>query len=214
MVTPMKRRSLIVSLLTVAVLGLSAHNVCAFFFLKHKLHKYSTYICCKPYNAFTPVCFGSVTCTGCCPSFGCPQPCCPPAAAPYVTPPMGHGHCHDCMASHAPHYSAPSHPSNEQSPPPAGNGKQPGFTPPAPTPVAGMYRPGVHAANYRPAPYPMYGYNRAYRPNPYATMGYRPQPGYRPYMPPMGYQQPVGYQPMGYYPMNYSHPGYGYPYGR
>jgi hypothetical protein len=34
---------------------------------RHRLEKYSTVICCRPYNAFTPCCFGSITCNGCCP---------------------------------------------------------------------------------------------------------------------------------------------------
>src|SRR6266581_3639927 len=45
-------------------------------------HKYSTYICCTPYNAFSPVCCGSICCNGCCPlQMGCFE-------APMVPPPM------------------------------------------------------------------------------------------------------------------------------
>src|SRR5262249_21364963 len=36
---------------------------------------YSTFICCRPYNAFSPVCYGSICCDGCCPLQTCTPPC-------------------------------------------------------------------------------------------------------------------------------------------
>src|SRR6202043_792644 len=58
---------------------------------KHCCHqRCCTTICCEPYNAFSPVCCGTVTCCGCCPiAFNpccqpmcCPPPCCPPPCCP------------------------------------------------------------------------------------------------------------------------------------
>lgn len=34
-------------------------------------HCCDMHICCRQYNAFTPVCWGNVHCDGCCPNFGC-----------------------------------------------------------------------------------------------------------------------------------------------
>src|SRR5882724_5345371 len=62
----------------------------------NQLDRCSTYICCRPYNAFTPVCFGSITCNGCAPIVMQPPvvPNCggwmpPPPYAPYGCGPAG-----------------------------------------------------------------------------------------------------------------------------
>src|SRR5882724_10277641 len=38
--------------------------------LWHCHNRYVTQITCRPYNAFTPICWGNLVCDGC-----CPQPC-------------------------------------------------------------------------------------------------------------------------------------------
>jgi len=34
----------------------------------HRHHCFETHITCRPYNAFTPICWGNLTCDGCCPN--------------------------------------------------------------------------------------------------------------------------------------------------
>jgi hypothetical protein len=74
----MKLRSLIVTALSLAGLGASAAPASACwlwdkcFGNKCGINRYSTVVVCRPYNAFTPVCAGSLVCDGCCP-FSCPQ---------------------------------------------------------------------------------------------------------------------------------------------
>src|SRR4051794_14589629 len=41
-------------------------------------HHCDMHICCRQYNAFTPVCWGNVHCDGCCPNFGCGMGSCMP----------------------------------------------------------------------------------------------------------------------------------------
>jgi len=75
MVIPMKRNILALGLLTLAGLTLSAQNASAWLLdclCEHHMQKYSLYIVCRPYNAFTPVCYGNINCLG-----GCPAPCAP-----------------------------------------------------------------------------------------------------------------------------------------
>ena len=36
----------------------------------HCHHCYETHICCRAYNAFTPICWGNLYCDGCCPNMG------------------------------------------------------------------------------------------------------------------------------------------------
>ena len=72
----MKR--IFLALSSLAVIGISAQPSWAWLF--HHCHgcKYSTYICCTPYNAFTPVCFGNINCCGCCPVANWGQQACGP----------------------------------------------------------------------------------------------------------------------------------------
>src|SRR6185437_13302700 len=87
----MKKR-ILVGLLSVAALLVNSTVSYAWLFNHCCGCKYSMYICCRPYNAFTPVCSGNISCNGCCPMMGgccpspcmpscfsgCPSPCCPP----------------------------------------------------------------------------------------------------------------------------------------
>ena len=126
-------------------------------------HKYTTQITCRPYNAFTPICWGNLTCDGCCPSFGCGGNQMPMMmGAPYAcaAPMYGNG----CVAGNMPN-SAPMPPVNN-------------FTPPMPMPVTPgttMYPyQGVSQANFYP-PQAYYPSMPTYY-NPYA--GYYPAPYY------------------------------------
>jgi hypothetical protein len=68
----MMRRGL--GLLSLAALLLSGSNANAWFWnhcgpcYHHGHHCFETHITCRPYNAFTPICWGNLTCDGCCPS--------------------------------------------------------------------------------------------------------------------------------------------------
>jgi hypothetical protein len=111
----MRTKRILVAILSLAVVGLSAQP--SFAWLLHRCCgcKYSTVICCQPYNAFTPVCFGNITGLGCCPiAMSCCQ-----QGGPSL--PYGAGCDGQCDAS----YSGPSTPV-------PGN-----FTPPPPTPMKG-----------------------------------------------------------------------------
>lgn len=181
----MKMKACLVGLLSVATLGVSTPQASAFLF--HILHhrkcgRCAMTICCHPYNAFTPACFGHITCDGCCPIQSCPpQNCLPPACLA----PLGPTHCGDPCApgqpyvNWAPHGIAglPLHqalqPNGQQAAPVTnGNGSTPNFVPPPPTPA----NPGS------PMPNGPVSYN------------------------------PYGVQQTGYYPMPAYYPAYNYPY--
>src|SRR5262249_16474778 len=62
-------RLLAAALLSLAALGLATDQASAFFRCCrwHCCNKCCATFCCRPYNAFTPCCFGSLCCDGCCP---------------------------------------------------------------------------------------------------------------------------------------------------
>ena len=73
----MKRNLLVLGLLALSCLALSVGETQAFFGLLNPCNPYSlwnhhnryvTQITCRPYNAFTPICWGNLVCDGCCPS--------------------------------------------------------------------------------------------------------------------------------------------------
>ena len=119
--------------------------------------------CVKPYNAFSPVCFGSLCFDGCCPS---PQGCCnqgPPPGACCGDP------CGGCGAG--PGFLPGGPPAPTTGMPPAATQGGPQFTPPAPQqlpqgtgarayPAPRSFLPPVQPVGYYP-----YGYPYA---NPYA----------------------------------------------
>src|SRR5438067_10747813 len=72
------RRFLLAAVLGLGAVGLSAGPASAHHLLKCHCYKKCACICCKPYNAFSPVVFGNFCFEGCCPSFGCCQPPAPP----------------------------------------------------------------------------------------------------------------------------------------
>jgi hypothetical protein len=174
----MKMKYFLVGLLSLATLGVSTPHASAFLFhcIKQRLQDKRFTICCRPYNAFTPVCFGSITCNGCCPVQFCPpQNCFPPAAMGPLwggngacCAPGSHG---EPMVNWAPGMSGfegyNGQPSFTVQPGPASNGTTPTFIPPPPTPVnpaspMGMtYNAyGVQQTGYYPMYYPSYGYQQ------------------------------------------------------
>src|SRR5437764_753849 len=44
---------------------LNPYRPCCFWNCRHR---YATQITCRPYNAFTPICWGNLVCDGCCPN--------------------------------------------------------------------------------------------------------------------------------------------------
>jgi hypothetical protein len=69
----MKLKLCVLTALSLAGLALSAAPSSAGWLCHHcGCNCYSTVITCRPYNAFTPVCCGSLVCDGCCP-FGSPN---------------------------------------------------------------------------------------------------------------------------------------------
>jgi hypothetical protein len=65
----MKSKLLLLPLLSLAGLAAAAAPAQAWhlFGHGHGIHRHSTVIVCRPYNAFTPVCYGNMVCDGCCP---------------------------------------------------------------------------------------------------------------------------------------------------
>jgi hypothetical protein len=211
------KKILLLSLFSLGVLGVVAHtgeagllrHLCG-----HCDSKFSTYICMRQYNAFTPICSGNLTCHGCCPMTFCggmppmPNPymggCMPPpmmCAPPPMVPPYccTTGGCCDAECLPPPvtayngHYGVPA-PVDPGShgfspvPAPVNPGSQ-GFTPPAPSPLPQMSYMGMNPGymnNVQPVGYYPY--------NPYYYYGYYGQPySYNP-------QYPNYWQGMPYYP--------------
>lgn len=155
------------SLCTLALFATESQAWCLF-----RCHKYTTQITCRPYNAFTPICWGNLTCDGCCPNpCGVAGGCLPMnmGAPPWAS---GAGPCFGGACGHNAMVPAPA-PANNQ------------FTPPMPMPLpmgpnTTMYPyQGVSQANFYPQPY----YPQAYYPQsyyPYAPMYYYPNTAYQP----------------------------------
>jgi hypothetical protein len=209
------KKKLLVGLLSAAMLALNGPAAQAGLLFGHchgcghcKCGKYSTYLCIRPYNAFSPVCCGSVTCIGCCPmmggmgfGMGGPEACMPSCFNGCCGPSYASSGCCDsgCLppagaVANGPAGQAPNAPLTPQP-----NGPTtPTFTAPGPTPIP--------TSQQWPAPLP-YGYGVV------QTAGYQqpypvPQPAYYPgYYP--GYN--AGYYP-GYYPTmpSYHVPSYWY----
>jgi len=183
----MKRN--ILAVFSLCCLGLFTAESQAFLGLWNHHHKYTTQITCRPYNAFTPICWGNLVCDGCCPSpCGVANGCLPMG---FGVPPfacMGGGFNPYMAGGCAPMQPAYSYASDRPmnapmtTPPPMPDPRAP-FNPPmpmpqGPNPNVSMYSPyGVAQANY------------------YVPYGVQYYPNY--YMP--GYYMPNYYQPMPYY---------------
>lgn len=158
-VIPMKMKKIVIGLLGLAVVAAGVPQVQAWCCWRRCCCKYSTYICCKPYNAFTPCCYGSICCNGCCPMQfscgGCSSPCCP---SPCCGPTIVSSNCCDGGWGH-PVEPAPFAPGYQPMPAP-GPGPAPNWVPPAPVPMVGQApmwnMPAVQQTGYFPGYYPSY----------------------------------------------------------
>jgi hypothetical protein len=190
-VTTMKTKILALAVLSMVAWLLSASNASAFLPCFHR--NYSV-IVCRPYNAFTPMCYGNVVCDGCCPSPYCGAGSCQPPIQRCLPPMCGDGGCMPGANSFA--AAGPMMmpmpvplPFAQPAPQPMPNG--PNFTPPPPTPTPNpgpelnqttmrwnpqaMY--GVQPAGYYPSYYPAYPVNY-YPVNNYPTAPSMPAPYY------------------------------------
>jgi hypothetical protein len=189
----MKRKIVVIGILSLCTLGVITAESQAFFGLFHCglgcHNRCVTHITCRPYNAFTPICWGNLVCDGCCPN-PCSVAgggCCMPMG--FGMPPYGGCGLPTAMAygpgqSYASTSMVPPMPQG----PPAPVQQMPDprmapFTPPAPMPVgptAAMYPQyspyGVSQAMYNPYYAPMYYPNyytpNYYQPAPYYWYGY------------------------------------------
>jgi hypothetical protein len=171
----MKRKMLALGCLSVCWVAMFAMDCQAW----HCRHKCAMHITCRPYNAFTPICWGNITCDGCCPS-----PC---GVAGGQVPMMGQLGCGVAGYGmpYATGFGAASATDMRPMMPPAQSAP---FVPPVPMPVGPnttMVPPGAVAQ----ANYPMY-----------APQYYVPQ--YYPYYVPTYATPYMGWptaQPMPYY---------------
>ena len=183
-------------------------------------NRYVTQITCRPYNAFTPICWGNLVCDGC-----CPNPCAvaggcmpmnmglPPFAAPGCCGPvcggmgMGMG-CgpQGCMASDMPLMQPPPAPS----PRPMPDIRTQPWSPPMPMPMP-QGPPNPNMTMYPPTGLtqmmpmqqaPMYPNMPMYPPGDVTQANY---PMYQPYYP--AYPMPQYYNP---YAMPQAAPYYWY----
>jgi hypothetical protein len=200
----MRNKFWALGLVSLACLGLAVAEADAFFHHRRgcglRCHAFTTHITCRPYNAFTPICWGNLTCDGC-----CPNPC--GVASGCGIPGMGGMGCGmgygmgnwggwspwDSYASGYPSCEGGNCPGTITTPAPSATPGQPNFTPPPP------------AINQT-----MYGYPRGYGYYGVQPVGYYSgyYPGYYPYQYPQGYNYGYGYG-YGYNPAAY----YGYGYG-
>jgi len=168
-------KQIAVGLLSLAAIGLFAQP--SFAWLMHRCCgcKYSTYICCQPYNAFTPVCFGNITGLGCCPvALNCCQPSCCQSncgwQASCGSPCCGPSCC-DSGCNSGTYYSGPS----SYPLPVPGN-----FTPPPPTPMNGAVSYGWNQQYPMVPPYQVQqtSYYPPYNPGYYWPTAPAPMPNY------------------------------------
>jgi hypothetical protein len=196
-VTPMKKM-IIVGLLSATALTLAAGEVLAFFRWK-KCNKFSTHITIRQYNAFSPVCYGTIVADGCCPlltSGGCF------AGAGFAGPVHGGGWDAGFHDGGWVSGDVQIHDGHQGNPAPSGGGGGPNFTPPQPKPVnpSSQAWPGMAPYGYPPvAPAGYQPYYTGYQPG--AMPGY--YPGY-PQMPAWPQQQmPPWMMQQGYGMPNY-----------
>lgn len=202
------KRLLVLGLLSLAGLDLCLPQASAFFCCrKWRRCCGMTQITCRPYNAFTPICWGNLVCDGCCPSMGnfhgggCgPMGCGPMGCGPMGYGPMMGGWGESPLLAGGDVSCTPGSPGCLPSPtsttivpatpPTPGAAPAPGapsFTPPPPAPSTTYYNPyagyGLQRAGYYPGYYgyrPAYNYAAAYQYNPYWANPYAGY-GYNPY---------------------------------
>jgi hypothetical protein len=157
---PAMKKLFAASLLSLTVWALTTPDASAWWGFGHCCgrHCYSYSICCRPYNAFTPVCFGNLYCDGCCmPPNGMWQ-----SACGQGNPWAGCGAGQPCDFECGGQLPAPEV-IEKGGPPPA-------FTPPTPTPMSSAQPTALPYGMVQPA-----AYGQAYYPNYYNA-----------YYPPMG----------------------------
>ena len=168
----MKLKLYALTALSLAGLAMSATPASAWFLCRnHGCNRFSTVIVCRPYNAFTPVCSGSLVCDGCCP-FSCPQLPSGASCSPMLGNPML-GMAHNPSAINSPYAMQMM-----QTPPSFLNGPYalPGMQP-APIgalPAPQQFQGPVPTSNQQPQPMlPQQlqpaAYNQAYYPAYYPT---------------------------------------------
>jgi hypothetical protein len=187
----MKRKILALGLFSLCILAMFTGELQAFFGLLspyhpsslwHRHNRYVTQITCRPYNAFTPICWGNLVCDGCNPSpCGVAGGCMPINMG---VPPWAQSGCCGIPGGFAPNYAYASDMMSapQQGPMmPMPDVRSQPFMPPAPMPVPTgpnttmMYpQSGVAQANYYPMYMPQYYPPTFY--NPYQNM--QPMPYY------------------------------------
>jgi hypothetical protein len=121
--------------------------------------------CIRPYNAFSPVCCGTVYCDGCTP-FGCGAPGCLPYSG---FPGCGPGGCCDggIVSQPMPTGASQMYPTGAVPAMPVAPVPQalPNPLPKGPPAAsAGFGQPGIYPVSYSPGYYPAYGYGYGYVP--------------------------------------------------
>src|SRR5262245_56186770 len=126
-----------VAYLSLATLGLASSDAFAAGCCRCKCKKHCCYsysICCRPYNAFSPICCGNMCCDGCCgqcqPSCGCNLTLGCGCAAGCAG---GDCSCLGQLPAPGPAPVGPGVPSPVASPAPAPAPGTPGFSAPMPT---------------------------------------------------------------------------------
>jgi hypothetical protein len=164
------KKLLFAALLSLAGVGLGTGQASAWLRCHHCCAGTAT-ICCKPYNAFSPGIFGSITADGCCPiTFSNHGPACPPPGfGPPMPPPWWGGPgccgpsvgCADGSCGHgggAAVMAPPAH-GTPTTLPAAGGAPTFQAPPPGPLPTGAppgaqmLGAPGVQPAGYGPMPW-------------------------------------------------------------
>lgn len=206
------KRFLLAAVLSVGALALSREPASAGYF-HHCCNKCCTF-CCRPYNAFSPICCGTLFCDGCCPQFGCQMHNPPAGPGPYgdagcpggvcaaggVCPDGGFpdGACVDGSCGGGVPWSGPA-----SLPAASGtDGQAPATTGPATGPATGGQLPMPGTTPFQaPTPQPLpngTGIQSSYP----LTYSLPVQPSTYPVSYPHGYQPAYPPTPMGYPPLN------------
>jgi hypothetical protein len=211
-------------LVSVAGLLLSARDADAFLFHHCCGHCCETHICCRPYNAFTPICWGNIHCDGCCmnPCSMCNgymsmMPGNPCAVGPMACMPFG------CGPGGCGVGGGPMPPGNGMPPPPVppppGVGlvpgaAPPGFVPPGAMPPGAMPPGAMPPGAPMPVGTPLPPGAPPMNPNMPPIHNQTAQYGYNYGVQPVGYYgYPMPYNPYAYYPGAYPYGAYPYGYG-
>ncbi len=179
----MNRNLWVLGLLSLVGVSMSASDASAFLLRHHfRHHRFVTQITCRPYNAFTPICWGNLVCDGCTPNpcavaGGCmPMGCGPTGCAPWnnggsVQQFMPSDSCTTLPTTTGMAYPAPQ--------------AMPNYTAmqyynhyyPTPAPVQNVGYQGYYPGYQYPAGYNNYPVNYNYQAN-YGQQSWQPNPYY------------------------------------